>query len=114
MENAADQAGIDRKKSRRDEVDAARKTVIRTLMSQRMGRLYVWDELSLANVFSQTLQFGRDGYAGTAFAEGRRSLGLRLLADVTRLCPEEYLLMTRENASQMKEVIDAPADETAE
>lgn len=98
IENATDQASIDRKRSRAKELEVARKTVVRTLMSQRLGRMYVWDELAQASVFSQTLQFGRDGHIATAFAEGRRSLGLRLLNEVQSLCPDEYLLMTKENA----------------
>jgi hypothetical protein len=100
VENSADQSSIDRKKNKQADYDTARKIVVRTLMSNQQGRMYIWQELSSMNVFSQTLQFGRDGHIATAFAEGRRSIGLRLLGDVTRHCPDEYMLMTKENAAQ--------------
>lgn len=108
MDSAIDQATIDRKRNRAQEVDTARQQIIRGMMSQRLGRLYLWDELSRMNVFQQTLQFGRDGYASTAFAEGRRSIGLRLLADITRWCPDEYLLMTRENTAMENHNVRSP------
>ena len=97
MENASDQKQIDRKRQKREEAAAAERLVLRTLMSQQMGRLYLWNELSKLNVFSQTLQFGRDGYAATAWAEGKRSVGLELMARITQLCPEDYVTMIKEN-----------------
>lgn len=108
-ENAADPASIDRKRSKSEEKEVTRKLVIRTLMGDARGRAYLWDELTEMNVFSQSLQFGRDGYAATAFSEGRRSLGLRLLTDITRWCPHEYMLMTQENSKV--EIPDAPVAE---
>lgn len=119
MDNAADAAAIDRKRSKVEDSANAQKIVIQTLMDQQIGRKYLWDQLDKLNVFAQTLQFGRDGYAATAWAEGKRSVGLELMACITRLCPEQYLLMMRENSKQeihddRTKILDAePADDAA-
>jgi hypothetical protein len=73
----------------------ARKTSIELLMSTVMGRRFVWDELSDANVFAQTFIQGSPD--GTAFMEGKRAAGNRLLMDVIKYTPTGYLQMTREN-----------------
>lgn len=74
-----------------------RETVIRALMGQRDGRRYIWLELEEANVFSQT--YVLNSFDATAFKEGQRSRGNKLLMDVIRWTPEDYITMTRENAS---------------
>lgn len=74
-----------------------REAVIRALMSQRDGRRFLWLQLEEANVFAQTFIPGQPDT--TAFAEGRRSLGLRLLVDVTKWTPADYMRMTQENAA---------------
>lgn len=74
-----------------------RENVIRTLMGHHDGRRFLWLQLEEANVFAQTFIPGQPDT--TAFAEGRRSLGLRLLADVTKWTPADYMRMTQENAA---------------
>ena len=63
------------------------------LMSDRRGRRVVWQLLADAGVF-------RGSMAGTpeltAFNEGRRSTGLALLADISRLCPGRFAEMQLE------------------
>lgn len=76
---------------------ATRETVIRALMGQKDGRRFVWLELEEASVFSQTFVPGQPEI--TAFQEGKRSIGLRLLGEVTRLTPADYMRMTQENAA---------------
>lgn len=80
---------------KRDEV--TRRTVIESLMQHREGRRYIWLQLSDASVFAQTFATGPDGTLITAFKEGQRALGLKLLADVTRWAPQGYMTMTQEN-----------------
>lgn len=89
---------INRNKRVQQKRDAVtRETVIRTLMSQRDGRRFIWLELEASQVFSQTFIPGQPDT--TAFAEGRRSIGLKLLGEVTRLTPADYMRMTQENAA---------------
>lgn len=83
-------------------IEITRKTVIRGLMSQPDGRRYIWLELSECHCFTQSFAPGHADV--TAFNEGQRSRGLKLLDDVTRWAPEQYILMTKENSSvQLKE-----------
>lgn len=63
------------------------------VMSDKRGRRHVWRQLELAGVY----RLSYTGEAqGTAFNEGRRNDGLRLLDEITRHCPDEYLLMLQE------------------
>lgn len=84
-----------REQQRRDAV--VREQVIRTLMGHPDGRRYVWMELEKGNVFSQT--YVPDSFDITAFQEGKRSIALALLAEVTRWTPADYLRMSQENAA---------------
>lgn len=82
--------------------ERVRKNVIMALMSQSDGRRFIWLELSTCHCFGQT--YIADSFDRTAFQEGQRSRGLKLLDDVTRWAPEHYILMTKENSSvQLKE-----------
>ena len=64
-------------------------------MGDLRGLRIVWSLLGKSGVF-------RSSMAGspelTAFNEGRRDIGLALLADVKRLSPENYALMQSEQA----------------
>jgi hypothetical protein len=63
------------------------------LMADQRGRRIVWRQLATAGVFLSSF----DPTAMTmAFNEGRRSEGLRLLAQVMELCPDLYATMMKE------------------
>lgn len=85
-------------------------------MVQENGRRWIWNLLNECNVFSQTVHFGEGGHAMTAFAEGKRSLGLRILDDIVKLTPNEYLKMTVENKTVEADLEspDAGPDTSAE
>lgn len=99
MTSATDQKGIRTQRARAKADLATNDVVIRQLMSVKDGRRYLWLQLAEANVFSSTICFGPDGYAQTAFREGQRSKGLATFSAIIRLCPSEYVTMTRENAA---------------
>jgi hypothetical protein len=108
-DSAVDPKKIERKRDRSKRDAITRETVIKSLMSHPDGRRYIWLELEEAKVFQQTLVLGPGGPEATAFNEGKRSGGLRLLTEVTRLCPDDYMKMTKENASvKLKEDDDEP------
>ncbi len=65
----------------------------RWLMSDARGRLLMWERLTDAGVFRSSIN---PNPQMTAFAEGRRDLGLRDLAHLMRLCPEQYARMAAE------------------
>lgn len=65
------------------------------LMGDPRGRRIVWRQLSAAGVFQSSF----DPTAMTmAFNEGRRSEGLRLLAQIHELCPDLYVTMMKEQS----------------
>lgn len=76
--------------------DANRRRVLVQLLSTPEGRDWFWAKLSACNIFSQTFVAG-DPHA-TSFNEGKRSIGLELLADQQRCAPQTYVDMQREAA----------------
>lgn len=65
------------------------------LMADPRGRRLVWRQLAAAGVFQSSF----DPTAMTmAFNEGRRSEGLRLLAQIHELCPDLYPIMMKEQS----------------
>lgn len=83
-------------------IEAARREkerldVVAALMASPQGRAWVWSELVAASIFSTTFVSG-DPHA-SAFAEGGRNAGLRLLAQVMRAAPEQYPVMAKEGAA---------------
>ena len=100
-QNAAYDAGDRRHVERREKTAKAarlqRNEDFRWLMGDARGRRFFWDLLAKAGLFRSSLA----GTAElTAFNEGRRDLGLALLADLMRLCPEEYGRMQAEAISK--------------
>jgi hypothetical protein len=97
------------------QLDAIRQDVIVGLMSHPNGRMYVQDLLASTHIFHTSFS---DNTAQMCFAEGERSHGLRLLADIMSYCPEKFVQMMREhNARELTARADAerqPDDEPAE
>lgn len=87
-----------RKDIRRAEKEAAfaerqRGEVLTNLMATTSGRAYIWNELGAAHIFSTSLSLDA---IQMAFSEGERNMGLRLLNNVLDYCPDEFILMMRE------------------
>lgn len=69
-------------------------SVVRELMSTPLGRAWIWRKLEACHVFASS--FAADDRT-TSFNEGQRSIGLALISDVMRACPDYYLLAMRES-----------------
>lgn len=69
--------------------------VLTSLLSTRDGRSWMWSFLSDCHCFA--LSFDRDPYQ-TAFNEGERNAGQRLLTQITKTCPEALIQMMKERA----------------
>ena len=65
------------------------------LMADPRGRRIVWRQLAAAGVFQSSFD---PTAMNMAFNEGRRSEGLRLLAQVMELCPDLYPIMMKEQS----------------
>ncbi len=72
---------------------------VRLVMDTIGGRRVVWGLLEAAKIFHPT--FAQDPYL-TAWQEGGRNLGLRILSDVMEACPDLYLKAQAE-ANQQQE-----------
>lgn len=62
------------------------------VLATREGRRHTWRQLSDCGVFRSSFT----GNSTTFFNEGRRDVGLRLLADVMEARPDAFLLMQQE------------------
>lgn len=69
-------------------------TDLEWLMSTQQGRRIMWRLLSMAGVYR--LSYAGADTHGTAFAEGARNIGLQLMHEVQRLCPNQYGVMVKE------------------
>ena len=67
---------------------------LRSALRSRAGRKYFWRLLERCHIFETSYVQG--SFDGTAFREGERNFGQRLLADIMRVAPESYLEMTNE------------------
>ncbi len=67
--------------------------VTQRLMMDRDGRRWVWQRLSEGKLYIEEEHYDT---ARLLYEKGKRAAALRLLADVQRWCPNEYILMANE------------------
>lgn len=91
--NAADEDGV--KAARMTDAQRRRQELadIKAMVETPAGRRVYWRWLSECGVFKSSFRQSSEIY----FLEGRRSIGLNLLADLMEAKPEAYLLMVSEN-----------------
>lgn len=68
--------------------------VVRAILTTHDGRAWLNSLLVAAHIFESS--FIPDAMS-MAFREGERNTGLKLLAQITRVDPDSYVLMMREN-----------------
>lgn len=94
MLNAGDQRAV-RKARQREKLEREQELRdLRHVLETVQGRRHTWRFLEQAGCFRQSFVSGES--EATAFNEGRRSLGLMLLADIHALDPSFYLRMAQE------------------
>ncbi len=96
--NASDAKEIARAKQRQLDADNNRRIVLERLLSDSLGRKFLWDLIAGCNVFRQTVDTGPNGHAVMCFKEGQKSFGLELFNQIVTKWPQAYGLMTRENS----------------
>lgn len=84
--------------------------ITKQLMGTPDGRRWVWLRLSEGALFLENEDL--DPYR-MAFAKGVRNTALRLLNDVTRFTPHEYIVMTQE-ATSVKLLAEPEEEDTDE
>lgn len=65
---------------------------VKALLETRSGRKVLWHYMEQCKVYGQCMT----GNSWTFFNEGQRSVGLKILSDVTEANPEAYLTMMKE------------------
>lgn len=91
--DAGNRRHVERRRTARRVRERNLAEAFRWLMADARGRLFMWERLGEAGVFRSCM----DGTPElTAFREGRRDMGLRDLALIMKLCPEQYTLMATE------------------
>lgn len=83
---------------------AVQASVLQRLLSQEVGRTFVMDQLlEFAGVFRQSLNVNySEATHLTAFADGRRSVGLHIYNLIIETCPEMWQVMIRERARRLE------------
>lgn len=66
---------------------------LRELLSTPAGRRFFWRYLTYTGVY----QISFTGSSETFFREGRRDVGLKMLADITEADPDGFILLMQEN-----------------
>lgn len=66
---------------------------MRSVLNTQAGRNLIWRYLDLCGVFKSSMSQSSQIY----FNEGRRDVGLKLLADITEANEESLIQMMREN-----------------
>jgi hypothetical protein len=64
------------------------------LMAHKQGRRFVSRLLNLTGVFRTSMT----GNSSTFFNEGRRDIGLQLMAEINDHCLDQYVMMLKEQA----------------
>ena len=77
--------------------DRQRADVVTSIMSVANGRAWVLEILEQCHAFASSFT---GNALQTAFAEGERNVGLRLLNDIMACCPDRYVEMMRERQSR--------------
>lgn len=92
--NSSDEKQVSKAKKKAALDDALRLNVVKEVMADALGRRWIYGMLESAHIFHTSFVQGMPD--ATAFKEGERNHGLRLLADVQEAAPESYLTMIRE------------------
>ncbi len=109
MANAASSKAIARAKAKARADEDIRRRTVQALMSHPDGRRFLWKMLEECNVFQQTFSSAPGGFALMSFAEGRRSVGLRLFADISRWAGNDFVKAMVENSTAtIEEEDDGP------
>lgn len=92
MVNAADQESI-KKRAKEDKFNKQQEIMdVRFILGTPQGRRYIWRHMSSAGIFTTSFT----GNSSTFFNEGKRDVGLKMLAEVTDVNPDAYVLMMKE------------------
>lgn len=106
MANAANPEQLKRQQIQQDLADRQVKNDFLWLMDDPRGRRFIWQLMGRCRIFEPV--FNTHGGLMN-FNEGRRDVGLFLLGEINRLCPEKFAVAAAENAKPLED--EAQSDE---
>lgn len=77
--------------------DALSREFLTEALSKPAGRNWFWSLLSACHVFETSFQQGDP--MSTAFREGERNVGLRMIAEITNASPDSLVQMMKEKGN---------------
>lgn len=95
--NAANKGHVKNQEHRQRRQETVESKDLQTLLRTPEFRRFAWRYLGECRVYKQT--FDHSGSV-TAFNEGKRSVGLKILAEITAADPDSYLQMMKENKEE--------------
>lgn len=98
MANASNKEQLNKAQKKDEILQRQKEDDLVALLSTKSGRRFYWNLLCECGIFTESFT----GNSTTFFNEGKRAVGLRLLADVNDFAPESYPLMLKES----REVVD--------
>jgi hypothetical protein len=94
FESASDPRRVEKSEKLRRERDRAKEDFIRGALGSREGRIWFWDLLARCGVFRNPWTANA---LVTAHACGEMNIGLETLSEITRLVPDYFAVMLKEN-----------------
>lgn len=91
--NAGDPTHVGERKVTAKNAESERLAGLGHLLSTKQGRAWYWNLLGKCGVFVTSFT----GNSATFFNEGKRHIGLELIAELTREFPDHYMTMIKEN-----------------
>lgn len=105
--NAADPKQVKRAKQKERLAEKRAQDDLATVLSTVQGRRYLWGLLADCGVFR--LSYVPGALPQTEFNEGRRSIGLKTMAEIHELDPALYVVMAQEASNEKKQAVSVEA-----
>lgn len=102
--NAADKSQVKKAGARDRERELQEIEDVKSLLDTPLGRRFYWRYLGNCGVFETSFT----GSSATFYKEGKRAIGLMLMADINEHMPDAYVLMIKEN--QIQDLIESQKD----
>ena len=92
--DASDPKQVNEARIKAGRAKTKRLRALEAIMELKETRRWMNDILVACHIFEPSFREGSSD--GTAFREGERNVGNRLLADIMEACPDKYLVMLKE------------------
>jgi hypothetical protein len=100
--DAGDETSVEKRKTLKQLQKELEDEQLKQILDTKAGRAFFWRLLQYCRVFSTTFSPGLSDQS--AFNEGMRNVGLKVLKDIITLDKKLYNLMTNENQKDKNDV----------